>query len=263
MSLGAPLAMPKAARGRVNVLGVNVAAIDMDDATGLIESWIERRTPNYVCVTNVDGIMRSWRDERLRDVHNAAGVVTPDGMPLVWLAHFHGFRNVSRVYGPDLMLAMSELSARKGYRNFYLGGKPGTAQKLKATLTRDYPGLEVVGTVSPPFRPMTPEEDERLVGEINAARADIVWLGLSCPKQEWWMQGHLGRLTAPVMIGVGAAFDFLSGEKSQAPRWMQRSGTEWLFRLASEPRRLAGRYLRNNPAFLYLVLRQILTGRPA
>jgi N-acetylglucosaminyldiphosphoundecaprenol N-acetyl-beta-D-mannosaminyltransferase len=246
---------------RVNVLGVNVHPITLHDATETIQTWIRDRTPNYVCVTGVHGIMESWRDPDLRRIHNAAGLVTPDGMPLVWLSHFYGFRHVTRVYGPDLMLAMTALSAQHGYRNYYLGGGPGTADRLKAVLTRKYPGLRVVGTSSPPFRPLRPEEDESLIRQINATRPDIVWLGLSCPKQEHWMAAHLGKLTAPVMVGVGAAFDFLSGEKAQAPRWMQSSGTEWLFRMASEPRRLAGRYLRNNPLFLYLILRQILTAR--
>jgi N-acetylglucosaminyldiphosphoundecaprenol N-acetyl-beta-D-mannosaminyltransferase len=182
-------------------------------------------------------------------------------MPLVWLARLSGFHNVTRVYGPDLMLAMTALSARAGYRNYYLGGNPGTAERLKSVLTHEYPGLNVLGTFSPPFRPMSAQEDEWLVETINSANPDIVWVGLSCPKQERWMAEHFGRLTAPVMVGVGAAFDFLSGEKAQAPLFMQRSGTEWLFRMISEPRRLAGRYMRNIPAFVYLTLRQMLTGR--
>ena len=246
---------------RVDVLGVNVHPITLQDATEAIQTWIRDRTPNYVCVTGVHGIMESWRDTNVKKIHNAAGLVTPDGMPLVWLSHLYGFRHATRVYGPDLMLAMTALSAEHGYGNYYLGGGSGTADRLKTVLTRKYPGLQVVGTFSPPFRPMRPEEDENLVQQINVSRADIVWLGLSCPKQEHWMAAHIGRLDAPVMVGVGAAFDFLSGEKPQAPRWMQRSGTEWLFRMASEPRRLAGRYLKNNPLFLYLIVRQMLATR--
>ena len=248
-------------RGLINVLGVNVHAVAMRDATDTLERWIQSGTPNYVCVTGVHGIMESCRDARLRRIHNEAGLVTPDGMPLVWLAHLHGHGNVRRVYGPDLMRVMTAVSAQRGYRNYYLGGNPGTAEKLKAVLTGDYPGLQVVGTYSPPFRPMTEDEDHALVARINASAPDIVWLGLSCPKQEHWMAAHLGRVRAPVMVGVGAAFDFLSGEKRQAPRFIQRSGLEWLFRMVSEPRRLAGRYLRNNPAFAYLIMRQLLTGR--
>jgi N-acetylglucosaminyldiphosphoundecaprenol N-acetyl-beta-D-mannosaminyltransferase len=244
---------------RVRILGVTVSAITMQDATATLEAWIRSRTPNYVCITGVHGVMESQRDPDLKSIHNAAGLVTPDGMPLVWMAQRLGFPGVRRVYGPDLMRRMTEISALNGYRNYYYGGGEGTAERLKDLLTRANPGLSVVGTMSPPFRTLTQAEDDAIVREINAARPDIVWVGLSTPKQERWMASHVGRLTAPVLVGVGAAFDFLSGGKPQAPSWMQRNGLEWLFRMASEPRRLAGRYMRNNPAFLYLALRQLVT----
>jgi N-acetylglucosaminyldiphosphoundecaprenol N-acetyl-beta-D-mannosaminyltransferase len=193
--------------------------------------------------------MECQRDPELRDIHNAAGLVTPDGMPLVWMSHWLGQRHVGRVYGPDLMLEMNAISVRNGYKNFYYGGGDGTARQLCETQTRRFPGLQVSGTLTPPFRPLTLEEDEEAIRIINASGADIVWVGLSTPKQERWMASHIGRLEAPVLIGVGAAFDFLAGNKPQAPRWMQRNGLEWLYRLMSEPRRLGPRYLRNNPAF--------------
>lgn len=246
---------------RANVLGVGVSAITMEMAVDTIEEWIVRREPNYVCVTGVHGIMECQRDEALRGIHNAAGLVTPDGMPLVWLSRRMGFRHVERVYGPDLMLAVCKRSAKQGYRQFFYGGGPGVVEKLKDRLNLRFPGLQIADSYSPPFRELTPEEDKLLVERINAAKADIVWVGISTPKQERWMAGHLGQLTAPVLIGVGAAFDFHAGLKRQAPRWMQKNGLEWLFRLATEPRRLWRRYLINNPWFMWLVLLQVLKQR--
>ena len=243
---------------RANILGVGVSALNMTMALEVIEGWIERREPHYVCVTGVHGVMESQRDENLRRIHNRAGLVTPDGMPLVWLSRLKGFRHVERVYGPDLMLALCERSAAKGYRHFFYGGAEGVPEQLASVLQKRFPGLQVAGTFSPPFRPLTPEEDDQIIQMINEAAPDIVWVGLSTPKQERWMAEHVGRLTAPVLIGVGAAFDFLTGRKPQAPRWMQRAGLEWLFRLLTEPRRLWRRYLINNPLFVALVVLQAL-----
>jgi N-acetylglucosaminyldiphosphoundecaprenol N-acetyl-beta-D-mannosaminyltransferase len=243
---------------RANILGVGVSAINLEKALRTIEAWITRRERHYVCVTGVHGVMESWRDQGLRRIHNAAGLVTPDGMPLVWLSRVMGFRQVERVYGPDLMLSMCERSAKQGYRQFFYGGAPGVAEKLASQLQSRFPGLRVAGVYSPPFRSLSPEEDEAVVKRINAAKPDIVWVGMSTPKQERWMSEHRGRLTAPVLVGVGAAFDFHAGLKRQAPRWMQQSGLEWLFRFVSEPRRLWRRYLINNPWFLWLVLLQTL-----
>jgi N-acetylglucosaminyldiphosphoundecaprenol N-acetyl-beta-D-mannosaminyltransferase len=247
---------------RANILGVGVSAVDMAMALRAIEGWIARREPHYICVTTVHGVMESQRDENLRRIHNAAGLVTPDGMPLVWLSRLMGFRHVERVYGPDLMLAVCERSTAKGYRQFFYGGGPGVAEKLAVRLQSRFPGLKLAGTCSPPFRPLTAEEDRAVVERINAAQPDIVWVGISTPKQERWMAEHVGRLSAPVLVGVGAAFDFQAGLKRQAPRWMQKSGLEWLFRLLMEPRRLWRRYLINNPWFLWLILLQVLGREP-
>jgi N-acetylglucosaminyldiphosphoundecaprenol N-acetyl-beta-D-mannosaminyltransferase len=246
---------------RVNILGVGVSAIDMAMAVRTIDEWIARRDPHYVCVTTVHGVMESQRDPVLRQIHNRAGMVTPDGMPLVWLSRLKGFGDVERVYGPDLMRAVCQRSTEKGYRHFLYGGAPGVAEILATRLHRQFHGLQVVGIDSPPFRPLTPEEDRAAVERINAAQPDIVWVGISTPKQERWMAAHVGRLTAPVLVGVGAAFDFHAGLKKQAPRWIQRSGLEWLFRLAMEPRRLWRRYLINNPWFLWLILHQLVSKR--
>lgn len=243
----------------VNVLGTNVNAIDIPMALARIDGAIRARDRMYVCVTGVHGVMESLRDPDLQAIHNRAGLVTPDGMPLVWLGRLAGYRHMTRVYGPDLMLAACERSLDAGYRHFFYGGGEGVADLLAERLQARFPGLQVAGTYCPPFRPLTPAEDQALLERIEDVKADIVWVGLSTPKQERFMAAHVGHLSAPVMIGVGAAFDFHAGLKRQAPRWMQRSGLEWLFRLVTEPRRLWKRYLVNHPLFVYNVLLQ-LTG---
>jgi N-acetylglucosaminyldiphosphoundecaprenol N-acetyl-beta-D-mannosaminyltransferase len=252
---GRPTSPPPA---RVNILGVGVSPITMDHALSTFDDWIARRDPHYVCVTNLHGIIESQRDPRLRSIHNGAGLVTPDGMPLVWVSRLLGFRGVERVYGPDLLLAVCEHSTRRGYRHFFYGGAAGVPEQLAATLRRRFPGLRVAGTYSPPFRPLTDEEQTGIIRRINAASPDIVWVGLSTPKQEHWMAAHTGRLTAPVLAGIGAAFDFHAGRKKQAPRWMQRSGLEWCFRLGTEPRRLWRRYATIIPTFLVLFGLQVV-----
>jgi N-acetylglucosaminyldiphosphoundecaprenol N-acetyl-beta-D-mannosaminyltransferase len=241
---------------RVNVLGVGVSAIDPGMALAAIEDWIQRRDPHYVTITGVHGVMESQSDPEVRAIHNRAGLVTPDGMPLVWASRLAGQRHVRRVYGPDLMLAACRRSLETGWRHFLYGGAEGVPELLATRLADRFPGLEITGAFAPPFRPLTDAEDEEIVQRINAARPDIVWVGLSTPKQERWMASHLRRLEAPVMVGVGAAFDFHAGLKRQAPRWIQGTGLEWLFRLITEPRRLWRRYLRNNPVFLASVALQ-------
>src|SRR5262245_26292189 len=243
---------------RANILGVGVSAINMAQALQTIDTWIEGRDQQYVCVRDVHGIMESQRDPTLKRIHNQAGLVTPDGMPLVWLSRLRGFSWVDRVYGPDLMLAVCQHSLVKRYRHYFYGGDKGVVEALANRLKQQFPGLQVAGSWSPPFRPLTCDEDDEAIRAINRTEPDIVWVGLSTPKQEHWMYNHLGCITAPVMIGVGAAFDFHAGTKRQAPRWMQRSGLEWFFRLTQEPRRLWRRYLIDNPWFLCLILLQAL-----
>ena len=242
----------------VNVLGVKVSAIDIPAALDIINNWVQTGKQNYVTITGVHGVMESQRSPKIREIHNEAGLVTPDGMPLVWVSHLRGFKQVKRVYGPDLMLAVCNASAEHGYRHFFYGGNNGVGDMLAERLREKYPQLQVVGTYSPPFRPLTAEEDQAIVDQINQAKPDIVWVGLSTPKQELWMSSHLGRVNAPVMIGVGAAFDFHAGLKKQAPAWMQKRGLEWLFRLVTEPRRLWKRYFLNNPSFIALIVMQQL-----
>ena len=253
--------MPPESIPKANILGIDVSAINMARALKTIDEWIWRREQHYVCVTGVHGVMESQRDSVLKQIHKEAGLVTPDGMPLVWLSRLMGFPQVERVYGPDLLLSVCEQSLQKGYRHFFFGGDEKVPEKLATRLTQRFFGLQVAGVYSPPFRALTAEEDENVVRLINRTAPDIVWVGLSTPKQEYWMYKHLGRVSAPVMIGVGAAFDFHAGLKKQAPRWMQKSGLEWSFRLINEPRRLWRRYLINNPWFLWLIVLQML-GKP-
>jgi N-acetylglucosaminyldiphosphoundecaprenol N-acetyl-beta-D-mannosaminyltransferase len=244
--------------GYTNVLGVKVSAINMEMAVDTIDGWIKDRRKHYVTVTGVHGVMECQRDESLRDIHNRAGMVTPDGMPLVWLTKAKGFNHVERVYGPDLMLAVCAKSEAEGYRHFFYGGAAYVPEKLASKLRQRFPKLEIVGTYSPPFRPLNADERSEIVQQINDAKPDIVWVGLSTPKQERWMSDFTPQLEVAVLIGVGAAFDFHAGLKPQAPYWMQRSGLEWLFRLMAEPHRLWKRYLVNNPAFVTLVALQTL-----
>lgn len=243
---------------RCQVLGVGISTLDLRSAVREIFHWVEAGQQKYVCVTGMHGVIECQRDAELKRIHNHAGMVTPDGMPMVWLSRLHGFRGVSRVYGPDLMLAVCDASGHQGTRHFFFGGADGVPELLATRLGNRFPGLHVAGTFSPPFRPMTPAEDRELVTRINASGADIVWVGLSTPKQERWMAAHRTHLAAPVLIGVGAAFDFHAGLKRQAPRWMQRGGLEWAFRLGCEPRRLWRRYLVGIPQFLgYLAMEQM------
>jgi N-acetylglucosaminyldiphosphoundecaprenol N-acetyl-beta-D-mannosaminyltransferase len=241
---------------RVDVLGVGISAIDPDDALGEVTRWIDNGIQHYVCVTGVHGVMESQGDADLLRIHNESGLTTPDGMPMVWAARLAGASNTKRVYGPDLMLAVCERAAQRGWGCFLYGATDEVLDQLRSNLCARYPGLKIAGTHSPPFRPLTPEEDAAVVREINESGAQIVWVGLSTPKQERWMASHIGRLNAPALFGVGAAFDIHAGKLRQAPRWMQRSGLEWLFRLASEPRRLWRRYAVNNPRFVLAISRR-------
>lgn len=243
---------------RLNVLGVGVSAITQDIALETIRGWITQGAQQFVTVTGVHGVMESQRDEPLRRIHNRAGMVTPDGMPLVWLLRRNGHPHASRVYGPDLMLNVCRASEAAGWKHYLYGSTPEVLTDLQASLERQFPALQIVGSFSPPFRPLTADEDDDVIARIDASGAHIVWVGLSTPRQEHWMAAHVGRVQANVLIGVGAAFDFHAGRKKQAPGWMQRRGLEWLFRLVTEPRRLWKRYLRNNPLFIANVLRQRL-----
>lgn len=236
---------------KANILGVGVSAINMNEALETIHGWIRTREPRYVCVTSAHGIVESQYDAQLRNIHNAAGLVTPDGVPLVWLMRSQGHRNIGQVYGPDLMLEVIRSSIEPGYKHFFYGTTDNTLRRLQERLERRYTGIQIAGSHAPPFRPLTQSEDEEIVAKINSSGADVVWVGLSTPKQERWMAEHVGRIEAPIAIGVGAAFDFHAGLKRQAPSIIRYSGFEWLFRLATEPRRLWRRYLNVVPYFTF------------
>ncbi len=247
---------------RVNILGVGISAINLQQAVAAIDGWIAAGERRYVNVCTVHTVMECQRDETLRRSVNASGLSVPDGMPLVWLNQAHGQRHVGRVYGPDLMLALCDRLRGSRRRHFFYGGAPGVADRLCRNLQARFPGLIVAGTWSPPFRGAGALEDDATLAAINAAAPDIVWVGLGTPKQDHWMARHRAMLEAPVLIGVGAAFDFHAGLLRQAPQWMQRSGLEWLFRLSQEPRRLAHRYLVYNPLFVAQVALQAIGFRP-
>lgn len=242
---------------KVNVLGVGISTINLGMALEIINRWIKNQERKYICVTNAHGILECQRDKNLQMIFNDSGLTTPDGMSLVWILNFLGYRNVSRVYGPDLMEGVCQSSSENGnIRHFLYGGTEGVPEKLSKSLSKKYPNINFIGSYSPPFRPLTPDEDEEIIREINELSPDIIWVGLSTPKQEQWMSTHVNRLNAKVLIGVGAAFDFLSGTKKQAPKWIQRSGFEWLFRLLLEPKRLWRRYVKY-PQFIILLISQL------
>jgi N-acetylglucosaminyldiphosphoundecaprenol N-acetyl-beta-D-mannosaminyltransferase len=240
---------------RVDVLGVGISCLTLESSVAQVARWVAEGKRHYVCVTGVHGVMESQRDVELKRIHNSSGMTTPDGMPMVWCARLARQRHVSRVYGPDLMLAVLSRACAEGWGSFFYGGGPGIAEQLARRLADRFPGLVVAGTYAPPYRALTPEEDSDIVQRINASGAHLVWVGLGTPKQERWMVSHVHRLQANAVFGVGAAFDIHAGTLAQAPLWMQRSGLEWSYRLAREPRRLWRRYLRNNPAFVARLLR--------
>lgn len=242
---------------RVNVLGVGISVLNLTSALAAIADAIGRRRKGYICVTGVHGVMEAQADEAFKKILNGACLCTPDGMPMVWAGRLRGHRDMSRVYGPDLMLEVCAWSETSGARHFFYGGADGVAELLARKLQAKFPKLPVAGTFTPPFRPLTGAETSRLREQIAAAKPDIMWVGLSTPKQEKFMAEFLPKLDVTLMAGVGAAFDFHTGRVRQAPRWMQRGGLEWFFRLCSEPRRLAWRYLRNNPLFLWKCLGQL------
>ncbi|HWV98665.1 MAG TPA: WecB/TagA/CpsF family glycosyltransferase [Candidatus Acidoferrum sp.] len=242
---------------RANVLGVGISALNLDSAVAVVCQALERKAKGYVCVTGVHGVSEARRDPAFRRILNQAFLNTPDGMPMVWMGRLQGFRQMGRVYGPDLMLRLCELSPAHGFTHFLYGGAPGVVDELRHRLEQGFPGLKIVGTHSPPFRPLTTAEEVELVRRVEELKPDIFWVGLSTPKQEEFMARHWQQLNTTLLFGVGAAFDFHAGRVRQAPRWMQRSGLEWLFRLGCEPRRLWKRYFKNNPLFVLRALGQL------
>lgn len=239
---------------------VRVSAITFPDAMSLALSAKEQRQQLSFHFCSVNGIVEAASNPALREALRHASVAAPDGMPLVWLGRAAG-RRVQRVCGPDFMPALLEEGRDSGYRHFFYGGAQGVADRLRERMTERFPGLRVVGTETPPFGPLTGEDNDAAIERINAAGADCVWLGVSTPKQDIWLFENRVRIHAPVVLAVGAAFDFLSGARARAPRWMQQAGLEWLFRLLAEPGRLWRRYTVTNLRFIALILRQSLGAR--
>ena len=258
---------------RVNVLGVGISTLTLESAVDAVIAAVHGGKQGYVTVTGVHGVSECQTDETLRRIHNESLLSTPDGVPLTWMGRLQGVGadQMSRVYGPDLMLKLFDRGQGEGLRHYFFGGREGVAELLREKLLESFPDAEVVGTYTPPFRPLSPEEEVALIDELNQLQPNCFWVGLSTPKQERVMADLLARygqeaegdgpkLPSPlIMFGVGAAFDFHAGLLAQAPSWMQRSGLEWLFRLLKEPRRLWKRYCKNNPLFIIRAVLQ-LTG---
>jgi N-acetylglucosaminyldiphosphoundecaprenol N-acetyl-beta-D-mannosaminyltransferase len=251
------LVNPEYSHPHANVLGVNVSAINMTRAVALTDRFISSGRRGYICVTGVHGVMEAQSDPDFRTILNSAFINTPDGMPMSWIGHFQGYRGMSRVYGPDFMMEMCRLSVQRAYRNFMYGGDIGVAPLLAEKLKQRFPGLQVVGTYTPPFRPLNPQEDQELLTLVRESKPDILWVGLSTPKQERFMAQYLDRLNIPLLVGVGAAFDIHTGRTKDAPDWMKQSGLQWLYRMLQEPKRLAPRYLVNNPRFIIRIAFQL------
>jgi len=238
-------------------VGVRVGAVQIPEVIAIVEEWIANHgQAQYIAVAGMHGMTEAQADPEFKVILNHAGLVVPDGMPLVWLARYHGIKLKRRVYGPELMLSFCEATAKKGYRHFFYGGVDGVAPLLADKLQNRFPGLVVAGTYTPPFRPLSKEEELEVATLIAQTRPDILWVGLSTPKQEKWMYHHR-HLPVAVMVGVGAAYDFNTGRIKQAPKWMQEHGLEWCFRLLVEPRRLWRRYLLQGPKFIFYVLSEI------
>ncbi len=242
---------------RANVLGVGVHAIDTAEAARRSEQLLASGGKGYVCVTGVHGVMESQGDAELRAILNQAFLCVPDGMPTVWVGRMQGHRQMRRVYGPDFMMAMCRRSRLGGFRHFLYGGAPGVAQQLKRRLESLMPWLRIVGTYTPPYGPLSAEQEAELFAAVQGSKPDILWVGLSTPKQERFMAHYCGRLDVKLMAGVGAAFDLHAGLKRDAPEWMKRCGLQWLHRLGQEPRRLGPRYLQHNPRFAWAICRQM------
>lgn len=248
--------MPRTTDHFVNVLGVSINAVDMDECAEACEGLISEGR-GYVCVTGVHGVMEAQADPQFRSVLNRSFLSVPDGMPLVWIGHLYGWREMRRVYGPDLMLELCRRSVQHGYRHFLYGGDQGVAEELARCLERRIPRLQIVGTYTPPFRPLNAEEEAELRSQVAVCKPDIFWVGLSTPKQEKFMAQYLNNLDTKLMIGVGAAFDIHTARIKDAPRWMKVAGLQWLHRLVQEPRRLWKRYLVNNPKFVLQIALQL------
>jgi len=240
-----------------SIIGMRVHATSYHDATQRILTWATRQSARSVYAANVHVLMEARDNPELAAAVNSADLVTADGMPLVWALRMQGVKNATRVYGPDLTLHVCAAAAHAGIAIGLYGSTPGCLHDFSAFLKRRFPSLHIACAISPPFRPLTAQEDAADVARILESGARILFVGLGCPRQELWIARHRGRLPL-VMLAVGAAFDFHAGRVVQAPRWVMRIGMEWLFRLCVEPKRLWKRYVKHNPRFVWLFLKQLL-----
>jgi N-acetylglucosaminyldiphosphoundecaprenol N-acetyl-beta-D-mannosaminyltransferase len=247
-------------RARATLLGAKIDALSWDRTVMQIASWARRRESRYVCLCNVHSVVTANVDAEFRHVINTADMATPDGMPVAWSLSRMGFPKQPRINGPDLMWRMCDHAARSGTRLFFFGSSEQTLALLENKIRAAFPTVQIAGMVSPPYRKLRAEEEEEIVEQINQSKAELVFVGLGCPKQEKWMAAQRGKIHA-VMLGVGAAFDYHAGTLRRAPHWMQRSGLEWLYRLGQEPRRLSRRYLVTNTRFVVGISRQLLRQR--
>jgi N-acetylglucosaminyldiphosphoundecaprenol N-acetyl-beta-D-mannosaminyltransferase len=247
---------------RAEILGIPLAVSDYDTVIDWMEAMIAADGRGYMTAAAVNLVMSAREDPEALAAVLGATLAVPDGQPLVWALRALGHAEATRVYGPDLMVRFCARAARSGTRIYLYGGRtPEALELLERRLSERFPGLQIAGGFSPPFRALTEEEERRVIAEIDSSGAAVVWVGTGQPKQEKWMRQMRPRLSAPLLVGVGAAFDFHAGLVPQAPRWMQRGGLEWVYRLVREPRRLWRRYARYNPRFLAGFLRQYLHHR--
>ena len=233
-----------------NIMGVNIAAINMEWLLDYIEINLPNIKGDYICVSNVHTTVTSYEDTRYRLIQNSGLMAIPDGGPLSSIGRKRGYKNMERTTGPSLMGEIFKISAEKGYRHYFYGSKEETLETLFQKLTDYYPGIQIVGMYSPPFRPLTKVEDKAIIKEINESRPDFVWIGLGAPKQEKWMAVHQGKIDG-LMIGVGAGFDYYAENIKRAPEWMQKSNLEWLYRLIQDPKRVFKRYLYTKIKFIW------------
>lgn len=245
---------------RIPLLGVGINPLDMPATLRVFETLIPEGKGHTVCVVPGHLLMDAQESPELTSILNQSSLNTPDGMAIVWALQAKGFKNTRRVYGPDLLQAACKHGLQFGWRHYFYGGSPGVADQLANRLQQQFPGLQICGTYSPPYRPLLTQEEVDFCTKLKKSRADILWVCLGSPKQEIWMYEMRERLDVPLMVGVGAAFDFLSGNKKQAPQWVQKIGMEWLFRLVQEPKRLWPRYSKY-PMFLYLLVIDVLHGK--
>lgn len=245
-----------------NVIGAPIDVLNWDQAVSRISHWSQMHDSRVVCICNAHSVVTARQDPEFAQAIRKADMATPDGAPVAWLLRKLGAKSQQRINGPDLMLKYCAHAANAGESIYLYGASEATLEKLVMALTERFPSLKIAGTYSPPFRPLTEEEDASITETINKSGAGVVWVSLGCPKQEKWMAAHRGRIRA-VMVGVGAAFDYHAGAIPRAPLWMQNNGLEWLHRLCSEPRRLWKRYLATNSLFIWHAARQLVIGRDA